>query len=191
MQTVIPSFRDATKQSTFYIHIYSESQSLYSGKHETGSVFLFVRVCETKKNARIESKLNAKRESWIWLNEEWTCFIYTITRCSVIYTYRLVMINMQQYDLIQHFIQNIKWSLIFRLILVLSLCACVYVCKINRTHRDVRTIKSSFFLFNDQTKNNNCFVFAHCFRLTHMPPIFALSERKLVAHRSNITKIST
>lgn len=108
-----------------------------------------------KKIARIESKLNAKRESWIWLNEEWTCFIYTITRCSVIYTYRLVMINMQQYDLIQHFIQNIKWSLIFRLILVLSLCARVCVCKINGTHRDVRTIKSSFFLFNDQTKNYN------------------------------------
>lgn len=143
-----------------------------------------------KKIARIESKLNAKRESWIWLNEEWTCFIYTITRCSVIYTYRLVMINMQQYDLIQHFIQNIKWSLIFRLILVLSLCARVCVCKINGTHRDVRTIKSSFFLFNDQTKNYNCFVFAHCFRLTHMPPIFELSERKLVAHRSNHENIN-
>lgn len=136
-----------------------------------------------KKIARIESKLNAKRESWIWLNEEWTCFIYTITRCSVIYTYRLVMINMQQYDLIQHFIQNIKWSLIFRLILVLSLCARVCVCKINGTHRDVRTIKSSFFLFNDQTKNYNCFVFAHCFRLTHMPPIF-WAERKEISGSS-------
>lgn len=91
--------------------------------------FSFAYV-KQKKSARIESKLNAKRESWIWLNEEWTCFIYTITRCSVIYTYRLVMINMQQYDLIQHFIQNIKWSLIFRLILVHSLCArvCARVC---------------------------------------------------------------